>query len=58
MIDVNNPDDLPSQEWLDNPPPWFVYFVKRLAAVAPGEVDDAIEKISPHGSLPEWHRES
>lgn len=62
-FDINNPgtDDV----W-ETPPPWFRYFVQRLFNVAAlgddrymaAELDDALEKISPYGTLPEWRRPS
>jgi hypothetical protein len=58
-FDVNDPDQLPDDEWLDNPPTWFRYFCDRLAANASaGEVWDALEKVSPSGSVPAWFHDT
>lgn len=56
-FDVNDLNQLPDHDWFGDPPDWFRYFVARLVAapnVDTGEVEDALEKISPWGSVPEW----
>lgn len=56
-FDVNDPDQLPDPDWFGDPSPWFRYFVARLISsplVNTGEVEDALEKISPWGGVPEW----
>jgi hypothetical protein len=54
-FDVNDLSQLPDPEWFEDPPAWFLYFVHRLSAdTSAGGVRDALEKISPSGSVPEW----
>src|SRR3546814_6910678 len=54
-FDPNDLDQLPDPEWFANPPEWFRYFVNRLAVWNGAEVDDALEKISPWGQVPDWY---
>jgi hypothetical protein len=58
-FDVNDLDQLPDHDWFKDPPAWFRYFVWRLmASTDAGEVEDALEKISPWGESPAWSRRS
>jgi hypothetical protein len=58
-FDINDLNQLPESGWFDDPPEWFRYFVLRLAAGdRAGDVEDALEKISPWGVAPDWYREA